>query len=112
CSVLSRGLPAGPPGAGEEERPPPVLRVLLVDLPDELLALLRVGLLRLLAEQLLQVLVAVVRVVALRAAGVVLIEALVGIVDAVAGQIDAAPVSPPPALSQPHPPLTHAPPLV
>jgi hypothetical protein len=73
----------------EDDRPRHVLLQLLVDLPHQLLALVDVGLLRLLVEQLLDLLVAVVGVVALRAAGVVLVERLVGIVDGVAGEVEA-----------------------
>ena len=79
--ALDIGLPAGAPVAVEDDRTSDVLLQLLVDLPDQLLALLNVRFLRLLVEQLFDVLVAVVRVVPLRAAGIVLVEGLVGIVD-------------------------------
>jgi hypothetical protein len=73
----------------EDDRTSDVLLQLLVDLPDQLLALLDIRFLRLLVEQLLDVLVAVVGVVALGAAGIVFVERLVGIVDRVAGQVKA-----------------------
>ena len=63
-----------------------VLLQFAVDLPDQLLALLRVGFHRLLVDQLVELGIAVAGVVALRAAGVVLVELLVGVVDAAAGR--------------------------
>src|SRR5664279_6016487 len=83
------GLPARRRVGMEDDRPGHVFLKLLVDVPDQLLALGNVGLLGLLVEQLLDLLVAVVGVVAFRAAGVVLVERLVGIVDRIAGQIEA-----------------------
>ena len=68
-------LPAGAGADVQDDRPRHVLLQLAVDLPHQLLALLEVGLRRLLVEQLLELLVAVVGVVALRPAGVVLVEA-------------------------------------
>src|SRR6516225_11674198 len=87
--ALDIGLPARAPAAVEDDRTSDVLLQLLVDLPDQLLALLDIRFLRLLVEQLFDVLVAVVRVVPLRAAGIVLVEGLVGIVDRVASQVKA-----------------------
>jgi len=60
--ALDIGLPAGALAAVEDDRTSYVLLQLLVDLPDQLLALLDVRFLRLLVEQLFDVLVAVVRV--------------------------------------------------
>ena len=70
--ALDIRLPARAPAAVEDDRTSDVLLQLLVDLPDQLLALLDIRFLRLLVEQLFDVLVAVVRVVPLRAAGIVL----------------------------------------
>src|SRR6516162_8017241 len=82
--ALDIGLPARAPAAVEDDRTSDVLLQLLVDLPDQLLALLDIRFLRLLVEQPFDVLVAVVRVVPLRAAGIVLVEGLVRIVNRVA----------------------------
>ena len=71
-----------------EDRTRHVLLQFLVDVPHHLLALLDVGLDRLLVEQRFELLVAVVRVVALGVAAIVLVEGLVGIVDAIAGQVE------------------------
>ncbi len=73
----------------EDDRTRDVLLQLLVDLPDQLFALLDIGLFRLLVEQLLDVLVTIVGIVPLRAAGVVLVERLVGLVDGIAGEVEA-----------------------
>src|SRR6185437_9259103 len=86
--ALDIGLPAGRLAAVEDDRSRDVFLQLLVDLPDELLALADIGLLRLLVKQLLDLLVAVIGVVPLGAAGVILVEGLVRIVDGVAGQIE------------------------
>src|SRR5437588_470539 len=86
--VLHARPPAGSRADIVDDRPRDILLQLLVDVPDQLLALLRIGLCRLLGEQLLQVLVAIVGEVAFRAAGIVLEEILVGIVDRVAGVVE------------------------
>src|SRR5262249_375576 len=68
--------------APRQNRPRGVFLELLLDGVDELQALFRVDLLRLLVEHLLHLLVAVVGVVARRAARIVLVEVAVGIVGA------------------------------
>src|SRR4051794_27131180 len=65
--VLHIGGPAGALIGIEQDRPRHVFLQLLVDLPNQFLALGGIGLLRLRVEQLLDVLVAVVGVIALRA---------------------------------------------
>src|SRR5262245_10605411 len=83
--ALDVGMPAGRLPHVQDDRPRHVFLNLLVDLPDELLALLRIALHRLLVEQLLQLLVAIMGVIALGSAGVILVKSLIGIVDGVAG---------------------------
>ena len=72
-----------------DDRPGAVFLQLAVDFPDDLLALLLIGLGRLPVDQRVDLPIAVAGVVALRAADVVLVELLVRIVDAAAGQIEA-----------------------
>jgi len=81
--ALHLGLPAAGVATEVQHRADHVLLQAAVDLPHELLALLLVGLHRLLVDQLVDLLVAVVHVGA-RAAHVALVELLVGLVDAVA----------------------------
>src|SRR5882672_3354423 len=86
--ALDVRLPARALAAVEDDRAGDVFLKLLVDFPNQLLALGDVGLLGLLVEQLLDVLVAIVGVVPFGIAGVVLIERLVRIVDRVSGEIE------------------------
>src|SRR5262245_32021091 len=71
-----------------DDRPRYVLLQLLVDLPNQLLALFQIRFRRLLVELLLELLVAIVRVIALRSAAVILVEVLVRIVDRAAGEVE------------------------
>ena len=71
-----------------DDRARAVLLQLLVDVPDEMPALVAVGDLRLRNELFLQLGVAVAGVVALRAAAVILEELLVGVVDLAAGAVE------------------------
>jgi hypothetical protein len=64
-----------------DNRPGNVLGKPLLDIPDKLPALGKIGLARLRLNQLLDVLVAVLGVVALRAAGVALVEGDVWLVE-------------------------------
>src|SRR5882724_4883330 len=86
-NVLDVRLPAGSGAGVEDDGAGHVFLQFLVDVPDQLLALGDVGLLRLLVEQLFDLLVAIVGVVTLGTAGVVLVEGLIGIVDGVAGEV-------------------------
>src|SRR5438309_1485635 len=72
-------LGAGPAARVEDDRPGAFLGQPAFDLPDQLLALLDVGLGRLPVDQVVDLLVAVPGVVAYRAAHEVLIELLVGV---------------------------------
>src|ERR1700737_158260 len=83
------GVAAGARAGVENDGARPLFLKLLVDLPDQLLALRNIGLHRLLAEQLLDILVAVIGVVPLRIAGIVLVKRLVGIVDRISGEVEA-----------------------
>src|SRR5215204_7625522 len=85
--TLDVGLPAVAGRRVEDDRASSVLGKLLLDFPDQRLALVLVGLHRLLVDHLVELGVAVFVVVALRTAHVVLVEILVGLVDAVAGQV-------------------------
>src|SRR6266478_495536 len=87
CDALELRLPAGGSAEVVDDRSRAVLLQFLVDVPDQALALLLVGLRRLLLEQCLELAVAIAGVVALRAATVVLVELLVGVVDAAAGVV-------------------------
>src|SRR5690606_39591951 len=66
--VLDPRVEAGRRTGVEDDRTRRIFLQLLVDLPNQLLALLDVGFGRLLVEQLLQLRIAIVRVVALRLA--------------------------------------------
>src|SRR5262249_38344142 len=79
--ALHLGVPAGGLTGVEDDRPGTVLRQSPLDLPHQLLALLPVGLRRLLVNQLVNLRAAIARVVTLRVTDVVLIELLVRIVD-------------------------------
>src|SRR5258708_4638604 len=80
-------VPAGGEIVAPDDRAGGVLGQLLVDLPDQLLALFLVRLDRLLLVHLFELGVAIVRVVALRAARIVLEEIGVRVVGPAAGQI-------------------------
>src|SRR5438105_15151383 len=77
--TLQLRLPAGRGAEMIDDRPRAVLLQFLVNLPNQPLALLLVGLDRLFFVQLLELAVAIAGVVALRAATVILIELLVGV---------------------------------
>src|SRR6516165_1870373 len=78
---LDPGLPAGCPARVGDDRPDRVLLQFPVDLPDQLLALLLVGLDRLPVEPPLHLAIAVSEIIAFGTAGVVLVEQLGRIVD-------------------------------
>src|SRR5215472_14466614 len=86
--VLDARLPAGREPEVIDDRPRLVLLQSLVDLPHQALALILVGLHRLLLEQLLELGITVPSVITLRAARVILIELRIGVVDADAGEIE------------------------
>src|SRR6516225_2181697 len=75
------GLPTGCPARVGDDRPDRVLLQFPVDLPDQLLALLLVGLDRLPVEPPLHLAIAVSEIITFGTAGVVLVEQLVRIVD-------------------------------
>src|SRR6516162_2208451 len=77
------GLPAGRRHRVEDGRSGRVLGELALDFPDDLLALVRVGLARLPVDQPVDLSTAVAGVVALGAAGEILVELLIGIVEPV-----------------------------
>ena len=70
-----------------DDWPRAILLQFLVDFPDELAALLRVGFHRLLSKLLFEFRITVTRVVAFRAATIILVELLVWVVDAAAGVV-------------------------
>src|SRR6516162_500894 len=86
--ALHLRIPAGGSAVVVDHWAGAVLLQLLVDLPNEALALFRIGFHRLPVEFLLELAVAIAGVIALRAARKVLVEGLVGIVEAVFLQIE------------------------
>src|SRR6516164_5508748 len=89
CPIFDPRLPAIGEAVVKNNRPRPVIGQLSLDLPHQLLALIRLGLDRLPIEQVFELGIAIAGIVARRAAGVVLVELLVGIVDAAAGEVEA-----------------------
>jgi hypothetical protein len=80
-------LPASSAAVVVDDRPRHVLLQLLVDFPNQGLALLLIDFERLAVEQLLQFEIAVAGIVPFGAASIVLVELLVGIVDPAARYI-------------------------
>src|SRR5580704_9334629 len=79
--ALDPWMPAGRAAGVEDDWPGALLLQPAVDLPDQLLALLRVGLGGLAAERGLELAIAVAGEVAVGVAGVAFVELLVGVVD-------------------------------
>src|SRR4051812_9890077 len=75
-------MPAGRLSWVKDDRAGHVLDQFALDLPDDFLALLGIGLHRLLVDELVDVRVAVPGIIALCPADIILVELLVGIVDA------------------------------
>src|SRR5438045_7120628 len=96
--ALQLRLPAGRGAEVVDDRPGTVFLQLLVDLPNQALAFLLIGLLGLPVEHFLQLGIAVAGVVALRAAAVILVKLLVRVIDAAPGVVlpDLVVVAPPP----------------
>ena len=86
--ALEMGVPAGPRAVVIDDRASHILRQLALDLPDDGLALVDVGLLRLLVEQLVDLRRAVLRVVGFRVAGIGTLEHRIGVVDADTGRVE------------------------
>ena len=85
---FDEGRPAGADHLVHDDRAGDVLDQLALHRPDELAALLEVGLARLRADQLVDLLVAIAGIVALRRAGIILDQIDVGIVDGDAGAVE------------------------
>src|ERR1700751_3543935 len=88
-SPLTCGCHAGGAVGVVDDRARTVFLQLLVDVPDELPALVAVARLRLRDEPFLELRVAIAGVVALRTAAVILKELLVGVVHTTAGIVEA-----------------------
>src|SRR6516162_11029874 len=80
---LDPRLPAGGLTGIEDDRANAVLGQLPLDLPDQLPALLAVGLHRLPGDQLVELRIAIAAIIPLGAAGIALVELRIGIVEAV-----------------------------
>src|SRR6516162_5552704 len=87
--ALDPRLPAIREAVEKDDRPGPVLRQLLFDLPYQDFSLPFVGFYRLPVEQLFEFGIAIAGVVARRTAAIVFVELLVRIVDPAAGEIKA-----------------------
>src|SRR6516165_5387424 len=82
------GLRTGAAARIEDDRPRPFLGQPPFDIPHQPLALVAVGLGRLLLDQLVDLGIAIAGVIAYRSAHEILVELLVGIVDAAFGAVD------------------------